>query len=226
MSGWLISLPLTSAPVIFILALERGDAFAAEASIGVILGLISQSAFSLIYCQLLLRSKLQWYVSLPIGWSVFLASTLLLKGVQLTIWIAFLSFTIAFVFAVRNIPEITGYDPPDSSNTSGWDIPARMLAAATLVLLITESATILGPMLSGLLTPFPVYISVLAASEHRSRGAKGAAQLVRGATIGFFTPAFFFLVVGSVLSVLELGFSFGVAILLSLFVHRMLLRII
>ena len=80
--------------------------------------------------------------------------------------------------------------------------------------LITESATLLGPLISGLLTPFPVYISVLAASEHRNRGAISAAQLVRGATIGFFTPAFFFLVVGLSISGLGLGFSFGLAMLL------------
>jgi hypothetical protein len=224
--GWIISLPLTSAPVVLILALERGNTFAAETSIGVILGLVSQSAFVLIYCWLLLRSRLPWYASLPLGWCVFLASTLLLRYIQTTIWLAFLGFTVILALVVKSIPRLNEEETLTPSNGAWWDIPARMLAAATLVFLITESAVILGPLLSGLLTPFPVYTSVLAGSEHRNRGAESTVRLVRGAAVGFFTPGFFFLIVGVSLPVLGLASSFGLAIIASLILHGLLLNLV
>src|SRR5438094_553447 len=41
MSGWLVGLPLTSAPVVFFLALDQGTAFATTASLAVLGGLLS-----------------------------------------------------------------------------------------------------------------------------------------------------------------------------------------
>ena len=47
--GWLAGLPLTSGPVSLILALEQGPEFAGRAALGTLFGLISLSAFSLVY---------------------------------------------------------------------------------------------------------------------------------------------------------------------------------
>src|SRR5262249_59289494 len=47
--GWLAGLPLTSAPVSFILALEQGPGFAARAALGTLFGLVSLAAFCLAY---------------------------------------------------------------------------------------------------------------------------------------------------------------------------------
>jgi hypothetical protein len=45
--GWLVGLPLTSAPVSVFLAIEQGPAFAAQAADGSIAGVVSQAAFCL-----------------------------------------------------------------------------------------------------------------------------------------------------------------------------------
>jgi hypothetical protein len=45
----------------------------------------------------------------------------------------------------------------------GWDLPARAVATALLVLGLTGAAAGLGPRLTGVLTPFPVSNTVLAA---------------------------------------------------------------
>src|SRR5205085_6910931 len=67
--GWLVGLPLTSAPVTLFLALEQGSTFAAGAAQGTLLGQISVSSFCLAYSWLALR--LGWLYSLLIGWCVF-----------------------------------------------------------------------------------------------------------------------------------------------------------
>jgi len=53
-SGWLVSLPFTSAPFH---AIEQGDDFASNASVGVLLGMVSITLFSFAYCWLALRQK-------------------------------------------------------------------------------------------------------------------------------------------------------------------------
>jgi hypothetical protein len=98
------------------------------------------------------------------------------------------------------------------------------VAATALVLFITEASTVLGPYLSGLLTPFPVYVSVLAASTYRIHGAPSAVQLVRGTTLGLLTPAVFCLIIGTTIVGLGAGASFGLAIVVSLPIHGFVLR--
>ncbi len=48
-SGWLVGLPLTSGPVAFFLAIERGPSFAADAALGSLAGAIAEAAFCLAY---------------------------------------------------------------------------------------------------------------------------------------------------------------------------------
>ena len=45
--GWLVGIPLTSAPIALFLALDHGPSFAASASVGMLLGTISQAIFCL-----------------------------------------------------------------------------------------------------------------------------------------------------------------------------------
>ena len=47
--GWLVGLPLTSAPVCFFLALDQGVGFAAGASLGCLTGAGAEAAFCLAY---------------------------------------------------------------------------------------------------------------------------------------------------------------------------------
>src|SRR5262249_12756510 len=48
-SGWLVGLPLTSGPIAFFLALERGTSFAAAAAIGSLAGAVAEAAFCVAY---------------------------------------------------------------------------------------------------------------------------------------------------------------------------------
>jgi hypothetical protein len=76
------------------------------------------------------------------------------------------------------------------------DIPARMVLAAILVFGLTSASELLGPRASGLLTPFPVAATLLAAFTHHLEGAAAAARLLRGLLVGLFSFALFFLIVG------------------------------
>jgi hypothetical protein len=80
-----------------------------------------------------------------------------------------------------------------------WDLPARMLIAAAFVVLLTTYAAALGPQLSGLFSPFPVFGLVIAVFTHRQLGARAAGRMLRGVVLGSLAFGAFFLVVGGLL---------------------------
>lgn len=225
-SGWLVSLPFTSAPVIFFLAVEQGNAFASSAAVGVILGLASITLFAFAYCWLALRRKgVPWSYPVMLGSAAFFLLTSVLAGVDAPFAVAFGGTVVFLVLAHRFLPR-AGSSIASSFPVAWWEIAFRMAAATALVLLITQASATLGPQLSGLLTPFPIYVSVLASSTYRLQGAEQAARLVRGATLGLFTPAVFFLIVSATIVWLGIGPSFGLAIVMTPPVHALTYRLV
>jgi hypothetical protein len=194
-SGLLIGLPLTSGPVTLFLALEQGTAFAAKASVGIVAGALSVGAFCLTYGLLALR--FDWPVALVGGWLVFLALTWPLQLLALPLAALVVIVAVLLVLVVRLLPNKP--TPALHAATPWWDIPARMLAATAVVLLLTGSAPALGPHLSGLLAPFPIYGTILAVFTHHFEGASAGIRLLRGLALGLFAFAAFFVVVALLL---------------------------
>jgi hypothetical protein len=234
--GWLVSLPLTSGPIVFLLALSQGEAFASGASVGVIIGLVAVSVFAITYCVAALRSSnRKWYFSMPQGWIAFLIVGLALGLFTFSILSSFvLEVVLLIVILIILSSSLRRYDLREQnqftnsnrSRTGRLDLLIRIVAATVLVYGITQTAPALGSHLSGVLATFPAYISVLSASVHRSKGAVPAARLVRGALYGLFTPAVFFLIIGLYLVPLGIGYSFGLAIVVSLVVHGLSLLLV
>ncbi len=214
-SGWLVGLPLTSGPVVFLLALDQGTAFAARAAQGTLLGLISVGSFCLVYSWCSFRWN--WAGSLVAGWCAFFLSTALLEHVLAPLLLTFacvIAFT-AIVVAIlpRRRKQVSLMLPPS------WEMPLRMALAAAFVLLITGVSGVLGPQLSGLLTPFPMFASILGAFTHRFQGAEAARQSLSGVVIGSFTSAIFLLAVAGVLEPGGIAVAFVLALLASMLTH-------
>ncbi|MGH2503266.1 MAG: hypothetical protein ACRDID_12215, partial [Ktedonobacterales bacterium] len=72
-----------------------------------------------------------------------------------------------------------------------WDLPARMLVATAFVVLLTDAAPTLGPQMTGLLAPFPVYATILAVFAQRQQGPAAAVRVLRGLLLGLFSFAAF-----------------------------------
>ena len=99
-----------------------------------------------------------------------------------------------------------------------------MIFATTLVFLITGVAQSVGPQLTGLISPFPVYAATLAAFTHRLQGREQAVLLLRGVVAGSFTFIAFFLVVSLTLVAWGVTASFLAAIGVSLLTHAVSLQ--
>ena len=214
-SGWLVGLPLTAGPVALFLALGLGTAFASRAAQGAILGLISLAGFCLAYSWLSFRTG--WLWSLLASWGVFFALTFALERVSLPLVVSFLGVIGLLTIVLKLLPsshrEVPMVNPP------GWEILLRMFVATAVVVILTAVASSLGPQLSGLLSTFPLYASILAVFTHRFQDAAAARRLLRGLITGIFTFAVFFLLIAALVESWGIVVSFGLATLIALLLH-------
>jgi hypothetical protein len=214
--GWLVGLPFTSAPVALFLALDHGAPFAARAAAGTMAGTVSQAAFCVAYGRLARRRG--WPVALAGGCVAFAGTTAGLNTVALPLPPLFLGVVAALGAALGLMPrDVAGR--PGAGRLPGWDIPARMVAATAVVLVVTGLAPALGARLTGLLTPFPVYAATLAVFAHRLEGPGPAGQVLRGLLVGLLAFAVFFLVLAGSLEPFGVAAAFGAALAVTLAVH-------
>jgi hypothetical protein len=219
--GWLSGLPIVAGPVLVFYAVEQGTQFAAAAAQATLAGMSATAAFSLVYAHLCQRFG--WRVSVVVSWLVFAAATLglyawspgLTAGIVLTVTMAVLGWILLPTVAPARGP----LPPPPRA-----DLVVRLLASAGLVLVLTTLADRFGPLLSGLLTAFPVLTTTIAAFTHVQRGPAAVVAFFRGflpAIVGFSTFCFVFS-----LAVPAFGTALGAvtALLVQLAVHMAILK--
>lgn len=212
--GLLVGLPLTSGPVAFFLALAHGASFAASASVGILTGGFSGGLFCLTYSYLAFH--LRWPATLLLSWGAFFASTALLREVSLPLLPTYLCVIAALALVIALLPRGTAARVPGHIQPAWWDIPARMVIATVFVVLLTEAAPALGPRLSGLLAPFPLFATILAVFTQRSGGPAPTARLLRGVAIGMIAFATFFLVVAALVVPAGIAVAFTCATVVTL----------
>jgi uncharacterized membrane protein (GlpM family) len=215
LAGLLASFPVIAGPIFIFLAVEQGDSFALQAAIATLIGLVPYAAFCVSYSWLC-RSR-GYLSSLAIGWLIFFVIALLLSQMHFSLLAACLVAIAVPVFAPRLFPVVGPVAP--RKNMRRVEIAMRMLASAALVFAITETATMAGPVLAGLLTPFPVAGSILAAFSQRLNGPAAAIQILRGIIIGLYGFVAFFATVAATLPGQGLVIALWLGLLAALIVH-------
>lgn len=195
-SGWLVGLPLTSGPIVLFLAVDDGPAFAAKASLGIMSGALSQALVCLAYGWVCRRVR--WPAALSWSLVVFALATVAFNVFRPPVaWL--FPLTIAGLAAIyRGMPAA----PPVIARVKplpAWDIPARMIVATLFVVGLTEASQQLGPHLTGLLSPFPLYALILAVFAHHFEGPAAAIRVLKGMLQGLFSFAVFFLIVAGLI---------------------------
>jgi len=209
-SGWMVALPLTTGPITLLLALTHGVAFAASSAAGTLTGGLSLAAFVLVYARL--APRWSWLPTLFAATAVFALITALLEPVTLPLvplWAAVLA---AFFIVLRALPNENS-NMLSESPPGRWDIPLRMILATGFVLAITGLAPALGPHLTGLLVPFPLFTATFAAFAHYQHGPAAALKVFRGLLMGLFAYASFLFTLALLLEQAGIGTAFAIAIL-------------
>ncbi|WP_433044465.1 hypothetical protein [Dactylosporangium sp. CS-033363] len=100
-----------------------------------------------------------------------------------------------------------------------WDLPARAVATAVLVLTVTGAAEAIGPAATGVLAPFPIATSVVAAFALARDGAGGAVRMLRGVPGGLVGFTVFCLAVALLVERAGTYAAFGLALAITLAVQ-------
>jgi hypothetical protein len=177
-AGLLVALPIVAGPVLLIVAIEQGTHFAARAASTSLLGLAALAAFVAVFANV--GRKGAWARALAAGWVTFIALALALSTIGVSRGTAFAIALCAFALAARLLPDDRRTAADRGGRLPAWDLPARALATAVLVVSLTGAASGLGARVTGVLTPFPVAMSVLAAFVLAQRGPREANALLRG----------------------------------------------
>jgi hypothetical protein len=213
--GWLAGFPLTSAPVSVFLAFEQGPAFAAGAAVGTLLGLAAMGFSCLVYGRTARHTG--WIGSTAATLVAFVAGLALVSRISFSLAGAFALVCATLVVAGLGLPTTSpgtpGVKPP------AWDVPLRMIVATSVVLILTTAATHLGPTLSGLFSPIPVFLLVLSIFAQRAEGADASIRVMMGGIVGSFAFALFFLIVGFGLTRLGIGATYALASLSAIVVN-------
>lgn len=218
--GWIVALPLTSGPVLLFIALERGPSFAADTSVGTLLGLVAIAGFCFGFMMGSMRGP-------AVGFGVAAAAYVMTGAVvQATAGWPFAILAVgtagALVVVFSRIPATSG----THSRTAhpAWDLPARMIVGTGLVLALTSLAPLLGPVASGIATTFPVYVSVLAVFACLHDGRPAALGVLRGMLLGLFGTIGFYLAVHTFVEQVGIWPTFAAAVATSLAVSGIALR--
>lgn len=211
--GWLIGFPLTSGPVVLFLALDRGSAFAATAAVGALTGAAAQATFCLAFGLLAGRRVLAFAVG-SLAFAAAAAGLLFLPvagRTSLPLAGVLAGVVVVLAGVIRTLPRKRADPARARALPPRWDVPARMAAATSVVLVLTAAAPFLGARLSGLLATYPILTAVLAVFAHRLQGPVAATEVLRGLLFGLFAFSGFFFCLAVLVGRTGIGPAFAVA---------------
>jgi hypothetical protein len=204
--GWLVGLPLTSAPIAFFLAIEHGSSFAADAAAGSLAGALAEAAFCVAYAGTARHAA--WPAAFVVGSAAFAVVGAVTQRSTLSMPSLTALVCVALALSLAALPRRRAR--VSSATAPRWDLPARMASATVVVLAITGFAATLGPRLSGILATYPVYAATLTVFAHRESVA-AAVQVLRGLLLGLFAFAAFFVALGSSIERVGITAAFALA---------------
>lgn len=211
LGGWVAGIPFTSAPVAIFVTLAHGVYFGSLTAAAILAATASQAAFALLYSVAAVRFR--WPVALAAAVAAFAAATFGLAQLQpppvagLEIAIGSIALALSLMPRAR-----AGEAPRTQVLPPRVDIVTRAVVAAIFVVVITALATRLGATLAGLLSPFPIFATVLIVFPHRQEGGAAAISACRGFLWGLFAFAAFGFTLAELLPNIGLAAAMTVAL--------------
>jgi fluoride ion exporter CrcB/FEX len=222
--GWLVGLPLTTGPVAIILVIQEGAPFVARLATGSLAGAAAQAGFALAYARLCRRDR-AWPLALIAASAAFVATATALLAAHLWPPVLAACALASLPIAWRLAPAGEAVEP--AGRTGGrLRLRLRMALAAALVVAITALAPLVGPMLAGVVTCFPLMGALLAVFAQREQGPEAAIAVCRGLLVGLVSFAGFALVLMGLLARLPVVAAFAVAIAATLTAQAASVRVV
>lgn len=216
--GLLSGLPLTSGVILTFLAIEQGENFAHHTALAAIPGLAAVLCTYWIYLTIgKHRSAIFAGMAALTGFTlVSLALTQLnVVGVSLSLLLCMIAVLI-YLTGREYVPQAV------IIKKSVWDLPLRILASTSLLLLITALAPLVGATISGVISTIPVIAWPLTLFTHFNYGRNQMLLVVRGNAIGALGVLAFYVVMLVLLSKLHLSLVVMLSTLTSILIPLIL----
>jgi hypothetical protein len=214
-AGLVSGYPLGAAITLFFLGLEIGPRFAAESARHTMLGIIATEAFSFCYYQgSLLRSEggkvARILVSAGVGLGAYFLVIGVCQRIQTGVVVAALvsgCSIVGFNFLLRHVADAT----IDAKVPMSWGMLAgRALFAAAVIVLITASARLVGPVWAGLFSAFPMAMLPLCVIVHFTYRVEHVHAMIKNVPRGLGSVLLYSLIV--CLTYPALGIYLGTAV--------------
>ncbi|MCS7475379.1 hypothetical protein ACFFQW_31235 [Umezawaea endophytica] len=184
LTGVLVALPIVAGPILFISYRAHGADFAASAATSSLLGLVSLAVFAVVFARA--AGRFGWLATSALNCAAVLVVDVLLSFVHATAPVALLITLLATTIATKSLPATKPDLPEVRRRPPSWDLPGRAVVTAGLVFAVTTAAGALGPKWTGLLAPFPVATSVVAAFVHAQHGSAATTRTMAGVLKGLY----------------------------------------
>ncbi|HEX3392802.1 MAG TPA: hypothetical protein VHS55_09580 [Solirubrobacteraceae bacterium] len=221
--GVLAGLPVVAGPILLVYALAHGQVFASGAAAGTLLGLVSSTAFLVLYSRM--GAYASWPVTLLAGWLTFALATAVLNTFHVPLGGALAVAAAGVLAGLVALPHPSGATESVYASPP-WDLPLRAVCAAALVLTLAAVSGWLGSRLSGLLAPFPIIATVLATFTHAQSGVDDVRRMARGMVTGFCAFTLFCFTVSVALRTLDIAASFALATAVALATQAVMLGLV
>jgi hypothetical protein len=207
-AGWLAGLPAVGGPILFFLAWERGESFAAIAATAALAAVFPTLCFCVAYAHA--AQRFPWFGAYPCALVAWGAGSLVITRLPLSALLALAIALVTLVVAPRCFPRAA---VKTSNVVTGPEIACRMLAGAALTLGVTAVAGAVGDVWSGVLAVYPLLATVLSTFSHARHGGGQAAALLRALATGLYSFTAFCFVLALLVerAGIAIGFSVGVA---------------
>jgi hypothetical protein len=181
--GRIVGLPLTSLPLLYLLAVADGTRFAAAAATASLAGTSAQAVLTWAYARAAGRHGPAVSVaSCLAAFGVVLAG---LDAVPLSPAVGAAVGSLVLVVVLVGWPRRSGAAVPETA--AAPSLVLRMALAGGFALAVSEAAAPLGAHLAGLVTALPVLSVVMFALTHREEGAAAAQEFAHGVARGSFS---------------------------------------
>jgi hypothetical protein len=181
--GVVSAFPLIVGPVLLLAALRQDAAFAATMATATLLGVVALSGFALAYGRA--ADRYGWPLSLGLGWTAAAALGVVVGGVGGGLLAGLLLAIVSPALARAALPRTS--DVEARATFPRWEMPARMVLTAVLIVGLTLAGERFGPTVGGVLAALPTVASVLAVFTHARHGRDALVAMLRGMLVGLWT---------------------------------------
>jgi hypothetical protein len=217
-AGWLAGLPVIVGPILFLLAIENGSQFSANAAVFTLASVLTLIAFGLGYAWTSIKfPRGGVFAAVVAGLASWFVAALIVRAIAFTPFTAAIAAYGILLIGTRLYPHVAPIATATALPKS--ELFLRMAAGAVLTLFVTAIAASVGEEWSGIAALAPLLTPILAAFTHARSGAEHAVAMLRSLVRGVFALATFCFVLSLILPSMGIAKGFSLSIAAALAVH-------